>query len=268
MTQHDDDLDPAGVLVGQTYDQSWPADPPPDGYRWVSVQRDDSHPVYDGDMAAAVAYATHIGSPVPPRWGRPDDPDQDPSDLTGCDVFVAVPGPPPAATGPSLSDLPRETGPGRPQLETTGLVDPGAADLWRRHGLSDRWAAAARLGDGLYAYPLAAASFPTYEPDQADGSDDVRQWPNPATRTFTEQQVNAVTQPPPRWRGEAVLVAMLAVAGVGLALVFAGLLILTQGSAGLPLVVIAAAGAAGGGAAGAVVVASRRRVDRLWRDLP
>lgn len=80
-----------GLLVGQTYEESWPADPPPVGCEWVPVQRDDLADVYDGDVTAGRALCVLVGSPITPAWGQHDDPPADPDDRTGCDVFVAVP---------------------------------------------------------------------------------------------------------------------------------------------------------------------------------
>lgn len=80
-----------GLLVGQTYEESWPADSPPLGCEWVPVQRDDLADVYDGDVTAGRALCVLVGSPITPVWGHHIDPPADPDDRTGCDVFVAVP---------------------------------------------------------------------------------------------------------------------------------------------------------------------------------
>ena len=74
-----------GVLPDQSYGESWPIGDPPDGYIWVPVQRNDLMGVYDADADAATAYATHVGSPVPPVWGDVFESGDSP------DVFVAVP---------------------------------------------------------------------------------------------------------------------------------------------------------------------------------
>jgi len=75
-----------GILVGQTYGESEPVEPPPAGHSWVPIQRDDNNPRYEDDEAAAAAYAALIGSPVDPVWGEPTDRPREGS----CDVFVAV----------------------------------------------------------------------------------------------------------------------------------------------------------------------------------
>lgn len=75
-----------GILVGQTYGESDPVEPPPAGHSWVPIQRDDNNPRYEDDEAAAAAYAALIGSPVDPVWGEPTDRPREGS----CDVFVAV----------------------------------------------------------------------------------------------------------------------------------------------------------------------------------
>lgn len=98
------DLD--GVAPGRWNGHTAVADDAPEGYSWIPVQSTDLSRWSDEE--AAEAYAAHVGSPLPPQWGEPLDPDDEdgtPHDREGDDpdVFVCVPDP----VMPDGYDVPR-----------------------------------------------------------------------------------------------------------------------------------------------------------------